>query len=117
MTAEIKHNYLLPHQGLHGNKEDTRIELSWLEDFGLKRKQILDWYCHSNEQAIQESLKMTSSSPHTFAAGGLSFDVFYHNETSKMQLIVKLQRRVLLIRMRLSQLLFPSSFILRDRCS
>lgn len=50
--------------------------------------------------------------PYTFCAGGLSFDVFYQNKKELPVLFEKLHCQLLLIRLQLSQLLFPGSLLM-----
>jgi len=67
MTVEQGHTDLPipPDEESTGAQEK---EPSWPLDFGLTRKQMTEWYYHSNLVTIPEMLKKRTSSPRTFAA-------------------------------------------------
>ena len=115
MTVERKDNCSQGSQGLLKNKAGKEIGLSSLLDCGLTREEFLRWYKIPLFASSLENQRNTLSFPRTFVAGGVVFDVLYSDVKSEKSLIEKLKLRALLMRLRLSQFVFPDLFKLQLR--
>ena len=90
MSVEPEYSHLQQRQDLFENKEDREIELSWLKGIGLTRKQILDWYYHSNVVSIPMMLKDEASSPRIFGGAASFFRALCSKMTEIKKMLVKL---------------------------
>ena len=69
--------------------------------------------CEPLEHTLKNFGTQTSF-PHIFFVGGRSFDVSYPKQKSEMSLFEKLKLRLMLMRLRLSQFVFPDSLRLQN---